>query len=71
MRRTEILQEVRRMRSEEAYGVWAERRLIQEEGTSSSFQGVRDVILHKCLFSSLYIDRGSHYWYTPERQGEE
>ncbi|TFG68551.1 MAG: ISNCY family transposase [Anaerolineales bacterium] len=41
----------------------------QEEGTSSSFQGVRAVILHKGLFSSLYTDRGSHYWYTPETGG--
>lgn len=39
---------------------------VQEEGTSSSFQGVRDVILQRGLFSSLYTDRGSHYWYTPE-----
>ena len=42
---------------------------VQEEGTSSSFQGVRDVILQKGLFSSLYTDRGSHYWYTPEAGG--
>ena len=39
---------------------------VQEEGTSSSFQGVREVILQRGLFSSLYTDRGSHYWYTPE-----
>jgi DNA-binding XRE family transcriptional regulator len=31
MRRTEMLQEVRRMRFEEAYDVWTERRLTQEE----------------------------------------
>jgi hypothetical protein len=42
---------------------------VQEEGTSSSFQGVRDVILHEGLFSSLYTDRGSHYWFTPECGG--
>ena len=35
---------------------------VPEEGTSGSFQGVRDVILPKGLFSSLYPDRGSHYW---------
>ena len=39
---------------------------VQEEGTSSSFQGVRDVIMQRGLFSSMYTDRGSHYWYTPE-----
>ena len=32
MRRTELLQEVRKMRFEEAYGGWQERRLTQEEG---------------------------------------
>ncbi|MEA3427828.1 MAG: ISNCY family transposase [Thermodesulfobacteriota bacterium] len=43
---------------------------VQEEGTDSSFQGVRDVILQRGLFSSLYTDRGSHYWYTPETGGK-
>ena len=42
---------------------------VQEEGTSSSLQGVRDVILQRGLFSSLYTDRGSHYWFTPECGG--
>ena len=37
---------------------------VEEEGTLSSFQGVREVIDTKGLFSSLYTDRGSHYWYT-------
>ncbi|MDO9529685.1 MAG: helix-turn-helix domain-containing protein, partial [Syntrophales bacterium] len=31
MRRTELLQEIRIMRFEEAYGVWTEGRLNQEE----------------------------------------
>ena len=31
MRQTEILQEIRIMRFEEAYGVWTEKRLSQEE----------------------------------------
>jgi len=39
---------------------------VEEEGTKSSFQGVREVIRAKGLFSSLYTDRGSHYWHTPE-----
>lgn len=43
---------------------------VDEEGTTSSFQGVRDVILQRGLFSSLYTDRGSHYWYTP-KEGEK
>ncbi|MBS0156802.1 MAG: ISNCY family transposase [Nitrospira sp.] len=42
---------------------------VEEEGTMSSFQGLRDVIEAKGLFSSLYTDRGSHYWYTGEAGG--
>jgi hypothetical protein len=38
---------------------------VDEEGTAGSFQGVRDVIVQRGLFSSLYTDRRSHYWYTP------
>jgi len=43
---------------------------VQEEGTASSFQGVRAVIVQKGLFSSLYTDRGSHYWFTPKEGGK-
>ena len=43
---------------------------VDEEGTASSFQGVREVIVHKGLFSSLYTDRGSHYWFTPKEGGK-
>jgi len=43
---------------------------VEEEGTMSSFQGLRDVIEAKGLFSSLYTDRGSHYWYTEEAGGK-
>ena len=43
---------------------------VPEEGTASSFQGVGDVILKHGLFCSLYTDRGSHYWYTPEVGGK-
>jgi transposase len=43
---------------------------IEEEGTMSSFRGIRDVIVQKGLFSSLYTDRGSHYWYTPKEGGK-
>lgn len=43
---------------------------VEEEGTMSSFQGLRDVIETKGLFSSLYTDRGSHYWYTEEAGGK-
>lgn len=43
---------------------------VEEEGTVSSFQGVREVIEKHGLFASLYTDRGSHYWYTPETGGK-
>jgi transposase len=43
---------------------------VDEEGTASSFQGVRDVIFQRGLFSSLYTDRGSHYWFTPKEGGK-
>lgn len=43
---------------------------VSEEGTASSFQGIRDVILQKGVFSSLYTDRGSHYWFTPKEGGK-
>jgi transposase len=43
---------------------------VDEEGTTSSFQGVREVIVKMGLFSSLYTDRGSHYWFTPKEGGK-
>jgi len=43
--------------------------LVDEEGTASSLRGVRDVIAKHGLFCSLYTDRGSHYFYTPEGGG--
>jgi len=39
---------------------------VEQEGTASSFQGIREVIAARGLFCSLYTDRGSHYWNTPE-----
>jgi transposase len=43
---------------------------VAEEGTQSSFRGVREVIDKRGLFSSFYSDRGSHYWHTPEAGGK-
>jgi transposase len=42
---------------------------VEEEGTTSSFRGVQDVIASRGLFSSFYSDRGSHYWHTPDADG--
>ena len=36
----------------------------------SSFQGVSEAIQAKGLFCSLYADRASHYWNTPEAGGK-
>ena len=44
-------------------------RFVEEEGTHSSLLGVRDVLETQGLFCTLYTDRGSHYWYTPEAGG--
>ena len=41
-----------------------------EEGTQSSFRGVRETIEAHGLFCSFYSDRGSHYWYTPVAGGK-
>lgn len=41
-----------------------------EEGTISSFMGIREVIEKRGLFCSFYSDRGSHYWHTPETGGK-
>ncbi len=43
---------------------------LPEEGTKISVRGVKEIILKDGLFSSLYTDRGSHYWYTPDEGGK-
>jgi hypothetical protein len=43
---------------------------VEEEGTQSSFQGIHEVICKRGVFASLYSDRGSHYWNTPEAGGK-
>ena len=43
---------------------------VEEEGTASSLRGVREVMESRGLFCSLYTDRGSHYWHTPEAGGK-
>jgi hypothetical protein len=43
--------------------------LVDEEGTASSLRGVGEVVAEHGLFCSLYTDRGSHYFETPEAGG--
>ena len=38
--------------------------LVEEEGTSSSFRALREVVAQHGLFCALYTDRGSHYFQT-------
>lgn len=45
-------------------------RFVGEEGTASSFLGMRAVILGQGLPCTFYSDRGSHYWTTPEAGGK-
>src|SRR3954470_3026619 len=39
--------------------------LVEEEGTMSSFIGLKQIIAAHGLFSAFYTDRGSHYFHTP------
>src|SRR4029079_15703252 len=40
--------------------------LVEEEGTASSLQALLEVFTAQGLPGSLYTDRGSHYFYTPQ-----
>ncbi len=39
--------------------------LVEEEGTASSFIGLKETLAAHGLFCALYTDRGSHYFHTP------
>ena len=43
---------------------------VEEEGTTSTFQGLSEVVSSKGLFCALYADRASHYWHTPRAGGK-
>ncbi len=42
----------------------------KQEGTNSSLRGIHETIAKHGLFCSLYTDRGSHYFFTPEAGGK-
>ena len=44
--------------------------LVEEEGTASTFRALKQVFRAKGLPSSLYTDRASHYFHTPEAGGK-
>jgi hypothetical protein len=39
--------------------------LVEEEGTASTFEALVEVFTAHGLPASLYTDRGSHYFFTP------
>lgn len=43
--------------------------LVEEEGTASTFRGLMETCARHGLPCSLYTDRGSHYFVTPEAGG--
>jgi hypothetical protein len=43
--------------------------LVEEEGTASTFRALLEVFTAHGLPSSLYTDRGSHYFYTSDADG--
>jgi transposase len=55
---------------EDATGALYSAFLVDQEGTASSFRGLREVVARHGLFCSLYSDRGSHYFFTPEAGGK-
>ena len=44
--------------------------LVEKEGTDSTFQALSEVFARLGLPLSLYTDRGSHYFHTPEAGGK-
>lgn len=44
--------------------------LVEEEGTESTFRGLSETFCEEGLPCSLYTDRGSHYFHTPEAGGK-
>jgi hypothetical protein len=54
---------------DDATGMIYSAFLVEEEGTMSSFLGLRETILGHGLFGSFYTDRGSHYFLTPVAGG--
>jgi hypothetical protein len=55
---------------DDATGEHTSMFFCDQEGTASSFHGIGQTIARCGLFSSLYTDRGSHYFTTPEAGGK-
>ena len=55
---------------DDATGEHTSMFFCHQEGTASSFHGIGQTIARYGLFASLYTDRGSHYFTTPEAGGK-
>ncbi len=55
---------------DDATGEHTSMFFCDQEGTASSFHGIGQTIARYGLFASLYSDRGSHYFNTPEAGGK-
>lgn len=55
---------------DDATGEHTSMFFCDQEGSMSSFHGIGQTIARYGLFASLYTDRGSHYFTTPEAGGK-
>ena len=55
---------------DDATGEHTSMFFCDQESTASSFHGIGQTIARYGLFASLYTDRGSHYFTTPEAGGK-
>ena len=55
---------------DDATGEHTSMFFCDQEGTTSSFHGLGQTIARYGLFASLYSDRGSHYFTTPQAGGK-
>ena len=55
---------------DDATGEHTSMFFCDQEGTASSFHGLGQTIARDGLFASLYSDRGSHYFTTPQSGGK-
>ena len=55
---------------DDATGAFYSAFLVEEEGTDSTFRALAEVFGRHGLPLSLYTDRGSHYFHTPQAGGK-
>ena len=55
---------------DDATGEHTSMFFCDQEGTASSFHGIGQTVARYGLFASLYSDRGSHYFHTPQAGGK-